>query len=188
MNPTISKIAAKYPEVFTEEAKKESYCPEGWEYLLDSFCSALVQYNSRVEWEIKGGHFERYLYKMIQVIERIKQSFYHRPENLFLTNKQSWVYHSLYLVNKFLRKRIKWQEKKITPIKIEYIKSKFATLRIFCDRQDTYVDGMIWLAHEMSSTTCEHTGSRGSLYKRHKYAHYKTLCPEKAAELGFEKA
>lgn len=88
------------------------------------------------------------------------------------------------------------------------IKEKFGTLRFYYDLEYSemfkaiqekhpdnpnlkewvmhyrmYYDGMVHLAETMSSRVCEVTGKRGRMHRRGTW--YKTLCEEKAAELGY---
>jgi len=67
--------------------------------------------------------------------------------------------------------------------KIAQYKEKFATLRIYVDGGDDYVEGMIKFAEYLTSKTCQHTGEAGDLYKKGGW--YATLSPKKAKQLGF---
>ena len=64
------------------------------------------------------------------------------------------------------------------------IKEKFGTLRVYCYGSDDYIDGAIRMAEEMSSVTCEITGSVGQLCKSGYW--YRTLSSEMAAVHGYE--
>ena len=50
-------------------------------------------------------------------------------------------------------------------------------------RYTAYFDGIVHMAEILSGRTCEVTGARGEICVRNGW--YKTLCPEKAKELGY---
>jgi hypothetical protein len=70
--------------------------------------------------------------------------------------------------------------------KFAQIKEKFGGLRIYNDGySDDYIHGVIDMAEAMSYKTCEVTGRPGFLCKKGTWV--KTLCLEKAEELGYSK-
>lgn len=57
------------------------------------------------------------------------------------------------------------------------IKEKFGTLRIYCDMTTSVIDGIIYLAEELSSHICELCASMNAT--QHTVKHYiMTLCPD----------
>lgn len=74
-----------------------------------------------------------------------------------------------------------------TSIQFEFdqIKEKFGGLRMYYKGGDykDYIAGTIRLAENLSYKTCEVTGNKGNLCVKDRW--FKTLCPEKAQELGF---
>jgi hypothetical protein len=66
------------------------------------------------------------------------------------------------------------------------IKEKFGTLRVYDNGQDDFIHGVISMAENMSSRTCEVTGKPGKLCKKGHW--YRTLCEEEAVKLGYELA
>lgn len=65
------------------------------------------------------------------------------------------------------------------------VKEKFGGLRYYIDGGNQKIFDLIYSAEEQSLTICEETGNRGSIHSKKGYM--KTLCPESAVLLGFEK-
>lgn len=66
------------------------------------------------------------------------------------------------------------------------IKEKFGTLRVYDNGAEDYIRGVIRMAENMSSVTCEVTGKPGALYVKGNW--YRTLCPEQAEKDGYSPA
>ena len=73
------------------------------------------------------------------------------------------------------------------PLDFEFaqIKEKFATIRIYDNGGDEFIDGVISMAEHLSSITCEVCGKSGSLHKTGNWL--TTLCEQDAIELNAEK-
>lgn len=61
--------------------------------------------------------------------------------------------------NVFMTKKDPYYE----PVKIVQIKEKFGSLRVYCDGGDSYIDGMVHMAEEMSTNICELCGKPGKV-------------------------
>ena len=70
-------------------------------------------------------------------------------------------------------------------ITIQQIKEKFGGLVIYCFDADDAVKEIIAKAEDKAAVTCEITGEPGLLCRK-EGGWLKTLCVEKAKELGFE--
>ena len=58
--------------------------------------------------------------------------------------------------------------------KIEQIKEKFGSLRIYLSQTNDYIDGLVNLAETLSAITCERCGDKGKIYT---IGWHKALCP-----------
>lgn len=63
--------------------------------------------------------------------------------------------------------------------RLEQVKEKFGTLRVYVDNFTPYVDGIIDMAEAMSEVTCEQCGKPGKTYT---IGWHKTLCLDHARE------
>ena len=72
------------------------------------------------------------------------------------------------------------------PIEYEFvqIKEKFGTLRVYDNGHDEFISGVIRMAEQMSSVTCEITGKPGTLCSSGMW--YKTLCEEEAIRFNYQ--
>lgn len=68
-------------------------------------------------------------------------------------------------------------------VTVTQIKEKFGGLRFYYYGGDDKVSGMVHFAESLSYTTCEITGGKGRLRKG---GWIRTLCDEKAKELGYK--
>jgi hypothetical protein len=66
------------------------------------------------------------------------------------------------------------------------IKEKFGALRVYDNGHDEYIKGVIRMAENMSSVTCEVTGKPGRLCTSGHW--YRTLCDEQAEKDGYAPA
>lgn len=65
-----------------------------------------------------------------------------------------------------IQRHIDWKnrsEEKVRQVTADQVKEKFGSLRFYVSGGDDYTDGVISMAEEMSSTTCEKCGSPGRL-------------------------
>lgn len=65
--------------------------------------------------------------------------------------------------------------------KIEQVKQKFGTLRIYTSTYNDYIRGVIDMAERMSEITCEYCGANGRIYKQ---GWHMVLCEQHAIEKG----
>jgi hypothetical protein len=75
------------------------------------------------------------------------------------------------------------------PLDFEFtqIKEKFATLRVYDNGGDEFIDGVIATAEILSSITCEVCGRTGYRSVNERGSWVKTLCEEHAQELSYKK-
>lgn len=74
------------------------------------------------------------------------------------------------------------------PLDFEFmqIKEKFATLRIYDNGGDEFIDGVISTAENLSAITCEVCGAFGKVYCTERRSWIKTLCENHAKELNYQ--
>jgi hypothetical protein len=112
----------------------------------------------------------------------------HKGRSFSFWCEEGWfniISAALQLIEQHLKKYEKlcgqWPE-----FKFVQIKEKFGGLRIYTDGySDDYIRGIIDMAESMSYKTCDVTGRPGFLCIKGTWL--KTLCPEKAEELGYSK-
>jgi hypothetical protein len=68
--------------------------------------------------------------------------------------------------------------------KFTQIKEKFGILRVYGNGGDEFISGVIRMAEQMSSSTCEYTGRPGKL--RSSGVWLKTLCEEEAIKVNYQ--
>lgn len=67
--------------------------------------------------------------------------------------------------------------------KFSQVKEKFGTLRVYTVGSDDFIDGVVDMAEQMSSVTCEVTGFPGQMCSQGGW--YRTLSREQAAKDGY---
>ena len=195
MNDSIKKIYSKYPHLFSDDALSISDCPEGWEKIVINFCESLDSYKKSYRSKSKKC-LRNYLLNFIAAIIKKVQNFispYKNGKIIFSMFKQKKtrkekIYDALGRIWSKVVARKTWLKVFPPDIKIEQIKEKFGTLRIYLNYSDERVYGMVDLAECLSSTTCELTGKDGQLCWRGKWRWYKTLSLDKARELEYTPA
>jgi hypothetical protein len=176
-------------------------CPKGWETIVDHLFGSIDNYikntqrgkinpNKKIKAWINEKMWKPINWKINAIFNPYKGTFVIRkfasptPEQRAkidakfsmkvrrLTSKiASWFMRDLYI------------HTNPKQAKIAQYKEKFATLRIYADGGDDYVEGMIKFAEYLTSKTCQHTGEAGDLCKKGSW--YATLSPKKAKQLGF---
>jgi len=74
--------------------------------------------------------------------------------------------------------------RKSSQIKATKVKEKFGTLRFHIENGSNEIFNLIYETEAKSAKICEITGKAGKTHVKEHF--YKTLCPEKAKELGFK--
>lgn len=94
-------------------------------------------------------------------------------------------YAIIYAVCKSINNHLKRLSENGKPLNFEFaqIKEKFATLRIYDNGGDEFIDGVIAMAENLSSITCEVCGEMGRIHTNGFWL--KTLCQEHAEKLGY---
>lgn len=98
-------------------------------------------------------------------------------------------WHSImYSVCKAINSHLKRLESAGKPLDFAFtqIKEKFATIRIYDNGGDEFIDGVIAMAEWLSSITCEECGKSGKLCRSKGGFWLKTLCDDDAAKLEYE--
>lgn len=95
----------------------------------------------------------------------------------------------VYSASKAINNHLKRLKDAGRPLDFAYaqIKEKFATIRIYDNGGDEFIDGVISMAEWLSSMTCEVCGKSGSLCKSKNGMWLKTLCDDDAAKLEYER-
>ena len=160
-------LVKKYPKIFVdryENMQKTAMCwwfehGDGWFWLLDQLCDSIQSYidsNSK-RTVIKNKFLEK-------LVKRLRKS--------------SSKYSRFKIIRKllkhrgtFLRKIANYIDDKSEKIEIETItqvvatqvKEKFGTLNFYYIGGDNMIDGMVWLAENMSANVCEFCGSTNNV-------------------------
>lgn len=188
---SIKKIYEKYPNLFDNEALSISDCPIGWEKIVVGFCESLDSYKKSYKSRCIKSLRNYFLSFIVFCIRRTQHWI--SPWKIYRAFRREASYREkLYNFlgrcwSKVAAKK-KWEQVYPPDIKITQIKEKFGTLRIYVNKADDHVYGMINLAEQLSSTTCELTGKDGQLCWRGKWRWYKTLSLDKARELEYTPA
>lgn len=165
-----NQLFAKYPKIFRDAhlSPRQSCmglgieCGDGWYQIIDALCAALSSgYSSSKDTMRLDGIEGRFPYDTTEssqvVVTQIKEKF---STLRFYTYDES--------------------SKGFEELCAKYPKTGESIM----DEISSYRRGMIWMAESLSAITCEETGKPGKVCKRGGWL--KTLCEEKAKELGFE--
>ena len=92
----------------------------------------------------------------------------------------------IYAMSKTIHLHLKKLKDAGRPLDFEFaqIKEKFATLRVYDNGGNEFIDGVISTAENLSSITCELCGKEGFRHINQKGSWIKTLCEEHAKELN----
>lgn len=166
MNPELDKeLCEKYPKIFADRHAPMSTtamcwgfeCGDGWYNIIDALC-CLIQ-----------NHIDN----SIETCERNKE-FLERREAALAGDWTLFDEHILSYNNvsddwikarkaDLLEEPPEWRTK-ITPLHqvvASQVKEKFGTLRFYYNGGDDVIDGIVYMAEEMSSRTCEVCGNPG---------------------------
>lgn len=166
MSSKYNELIKKYPYLFSiseydpiRELGIE--CDYGWYYIIEAVCENIsARYRSK-----------------ISSVKYLKKEIENKNFNERFTEEKSKE-----ILNKTLEEL---QEEESNLPKFEQIKEKFATLRIYTDKTNDYISGVIDMAESMSKITCEVCGNHGKIYP---IRWHKTLCQDHAKERYGEKA
>ncbi len=176
MTPALQQqLYDRYPDLFREKdlpMSQTCMCwgietGDGWATLLDAMCAAL----STESWsgsisidmdEQREGDEPYWQYELPQVV-------CHQCKTKMATLR--FYYHTEY-------------SPEFEAMAVRFPKTA-AKLR---ERLEGYIDGAVAVADSLSSRTCEDTGKPGTLHSKggSRYGWLMTLCPERAAELGYK--
>jgi len=94
----------------------------------------------------------------------------------------------VYSLSKSIQDHLKKLKDAGRPLDFEFsqIKEKFATLRIYDNGGDEFIDGVIAMAENLSAITCEVCGSNGKIKCNEKRSWIKTLCEEHSKEMKYQ--
>jgi hypothetical protein len=122
------------------------------------------------------------------IVEKVCELFYSRLKSLvsqynhlvkLLEDKNFNTMSEDKLIERMRIVEMNIQECKESLPKLEQVKEKFGTLRIYVSSVTPYQSGVIDMAEEMSEHICEECGAAGKLYMK---KWHKTLCPTHAIE------
>jgi hypothetical protein len=196
----------KYPTLFYEKDEKPYCpcgvsCPKGWEDIVDNLCAAMVNYSKNYRFVKTTDKFILLKWWVSCKIKNRLDRIARRLDPLdygakrFLTQKEIEAQKAAH------PNKVKWQKKLYSwkrkfdveeacvkeynacP-KIAQIKQKFS-LRCYVDNATPEVYGMIDLAEQIASKTCEETGRKGFPCTS-KGGWHRTLCVDKAVEFGYK--
>lgn len=140
-------------------------CGDGWYSLLYStFYTLYSKYSS-------ASYYEKIQLKNLKNFGNYYETYY----NLHAYNQsdKDLYFHLLEIIEKAKKETLR--AKKNLP-KIEQVKEKYGTLRIYYSGGDKFVAGAIAVAESLSETTCEVCGQKSSINSLYK----KSLCDEHA--------
>ena len=158
-------LIERYPYLFSTNEMEPIVlfgieCSEGWYHIIEAVCENLSRRYRSALYSVK------YLEKVIAN----KEFNEHFPEEKAQEG-----------LNRYTQ-LLKEQEEALP--KFEQIKEKFGTLRMYTDKGNDYISGVIDMAETMSAITCEKCGALGKTYTM---GWNSTLCPEHAKERYGEK-
>lgn len=177
-------LMEKYPNLFykKEDGSLECPCgvwvPDGWQQIVDDLCGAIMQYTTctyRTNKKITNNMY--YFWNTcVKVLE-----WCHLKFNKMFPKYNKWEFNKpvFSFINKFRLRSYKHTtfDKMYPPaIKIDQIKEKFATLRVYVSGGDEQVRGMISFAEYICEKTCEVSGKQGTIHSRNGWL--KTLSSE----------
>ncbi len=141
----------KYPEFFEYLKKYENgpimpmrfgfECNDGWYVIIDTLMNSIHKYiNSKKDYPDT----------------QIKSKFW-----MFMLPKVNHILRYRKFSYKLLNVFEKWLKKEVIPapiVNVIQVKEKYGQLRVYIEGGDEYIDGMIALAEQLSSKTCEFCG------------------------------
>ena len=209
----ISVLMEDFPSLFPQDEKGNamrpvcwSGVPVGWEKLVYNLCGFLDSRKNNYRFVRKKDFKSRLLFLRDRIARKILFHYSYRildPYRAFqpkecrawtitreIQDKVSvtWKYKLREKLGNIKVKYFNYDgfEKVYPPkITIEQIKEKYGTLRFYFSGGDDTAEGAVSFAEYLSSVTCEETGEKAHLYKKHGY--YRTLSPAKAEEHGYTK-
>ncbi len=175
-------LVKTYPKMFVERHLSMTQtcmcwgfdCNEGWFQIIDKLCSSIQSYiDMRAEQREYDLHYN-------QIIETAKQGdFKLFDEHYSRIFKESLEERRAEIVEEEPRSVTEL----ISQVVVTQVKEKFGTLRFYyTGGGDRYVDGLVGMAEEMSSVTCETCGAPGKLRGR---GWYYTACDEHTKKEDF---
>lgn len=204
-------LMGKYPNLFPKDENGDPKspdcgvsCPTGWRDLVDNLLAAIDSYvannekykqTNKIRHEIWSWIFHKskicraldHISKSIDPVDWSDRRFLPSSEVDIIRNSkpfQTWIWKKVVGLKSSIYPKYKWKKTPIPKVTILQSKEKFANLRLYYDGGDDVVAGMVRLAEELSSKTCEITGEKGVLCKRGGL--YKTLSEDKAKEHEYE--
>lgn len=152
-----SDIIKKYPLAFSDDSMQPIVLfgleiSKGWYPLIENLCNLMYRNLRNINYS------EDYYNKLLE--------------------SKNFSTHSKEQIEEMIEKLKKNKEDVINEMpKIEQVKEKFGTLRIYVSHMNMYIDGAIDMAEAMSEHICEECGDKGKLYEM---GWHKTLCKKHA--------
>ena len=149
---------------------------DGWYNIIYSACR-LIQFhiNEKRRARARALKYNRLLDKALKGNEKPLSDYYH---NIYRDNAAKIMF-----ANAIKNPKMENVPAKMHQISFTQVKEKFATLRIYTDYSDDYIDGVLDMASAASSKTCEVCGAAGKIYGQYwLYA----LCSTHATDRGIK--
>lgn len=156
------QLVQTYPKLFVQRSlpMTESCmywgfdCSDGWFKIIDRLCSRI---QSHIDQRAEQREFDL---RYNKIVETAKQGDFKLFEE----------YYSRFLKESLEEKRAKIVKEEprsvielVPQVVVTQVKEKFGTLRFYYAGGDRFIDGLVSMAEEMSSITCEICGSPGEL-------------------------
>lgn len=169
MSPELdAKLCEKYPKIFTNRngnMQETAMCwgmehGDGWYNILDKLCGMI---QNHIDYAQKQ-HSHDIAYNAM-ILDMVKGNF-----DAWNEYTKSWKSdYAEALKNDLIEcaTRNQPQVRDIRPVVVQVVadqvKEKYGTLRFYYGGGDDYIDGLVSMAEEMSSVTCETCGKPGKL-------------------------
>ena len=175
------KLVKKYPKIF-----KDRYgdmrttamcwgfeCNDGWYWLIDNLCDSIQSYidNNSKKTRIKNKYARYFIKNLRKNLPTIKKLSFNKLNHEFI-----WK-----IENKFEKE----EYESISQVVTTQVKEKFGGLRFYYYGGNEKIDGMIWLAENMSYNICETCGSTENIGQTKGWI--TTLCEKCANGKNWEK-
>ena len=205
-------LITKYPTLFPKDENGQPkepvcdiFCPPGWQKIVDALCHSITQYTLHTKRSIPNpaAKWERMRYRFVlNTFKKLIYKLFDPYSEYYTGDKSAWLITPAIkdrLNDSYKMRLRKWVDRVIYPQKTPFyllapicsdvtivqIKEKFGALRVYFDGGDECVQGMVFLAEDMSTRTCEISGDVGFMHKKNMW--YKTLSPEQAHKLGYKR-
>jgi hypothetical protein len=153
------RMVQKYPNVLWEpDAVDISGLPDGWQNTVEDLLRTIDTYTSTPRFVCDNS----YAFKFKKTYNSVMRKTF-RKIKPYLGSRISFITHKL-IFPSCLSVNKHYVEKTPNAVTIFQIKEKFASLRVYYSGGDDNVKGMVTMAENICSITCQSSGSRGGVY------------------------